>query len=219
MTRALIILLAASTAGAAHAQSSIQPGHKFGWTENAGWTNWRDANGETAGVKIHPGFLSGWIWAENVGWISVGDGSPANCQQYSNASGADFGVNVLQNGDLAGLAWGENIGWINFSTSSTLAGFGMQAKFNTATRRFSGFAWGENIGWINLDDENHAIRANPTCLGDVNQDGVVNFADLNLVLSSFNQAGACTLGDTNGDGVTDFADLNNVLSFFNATCS
>ena len=124
----------------------------------------------------------------------------------------------MPNGDLAGLAWGENVGWINFDTRPTLSGMGMQASFNTTTRRFAGFAWGENIGWINLDDDTRIVRALPTCLGDVDQNGAVNFADLNQVLSSFNASGPCILGDTNGDGVTDFQDLNNVLSFFNTNC-
>lgn len=218
MNSALLTIASLALAGSAAAQSSIMPDYKYAWSENIGWTNWRDANAEASGVRLHPRFLSGWIWSENIGWIHMGDGSPADCLQYSNASGADAGVNILPNGDLAGLAWGENVGWINFSTAATLGGLGMQARFDAALRRFRGFAWGENIGWINLDDDTRSIRAAPTCLGDVDQNGQVNFADLNQVLSSFNASGPCILGDTNGDGVTDFADLNNVLSFFNTTC-
>ncbi len=50
--------------------------------------------------------------------------------------------------------------------------------------------------------------------GDVNGDGVVNFADLNIVLSNFGQTGAGLPGDADGDGDVDFADLNIVLSNF-----
>ena len=50
--------------------------------------------------------------------------------------------------------------------------------------------------------------------GDVNGDGVVNFADLNIVLSNFGQTGAGIPGDADGDGDVDFADLNIVLSNF-----
>ncbi len=50
--------------------------------------------------------------------------------------------------------------------------------------------------------------------GDVNGDGLVNFADLNLVLSNFGQTGAGIPGDADGDGDVDFADLNIVLSNF-----
>lgn len=51
--------------------------------------------------------------------------------------------------------------------------------------------------------------------GDVNGDGAVNFADLNILLSSFNMAGFCLQGDVDGDGVIGFADLNRLLSNFN----
>jgi hypothetical protein len=56
------------------------------------------------------------------------------------------------------------------------------------------------------------------CPGDANGDGVVNFTDLNIVLSEFGQSGAGLAGDVNGDGVVSFADLNLVLSNFGATC-
>lgn len=52
--------------------------------------------------------------------------------------------------------------------------------------------------------------------GDANGDGVVNFADLNIVLSGFGQSGppGSLPGDLNNDGVVNFADLNMVLSAF-----
>lgn len=52
---------------------------------------------------------------------------------------------------------------------------------------------------------------------DLNDDGAVNFADLNLVLGSFGQSaagGAIAPGDANLDGVVSFADLNLVLGQF-----
>lgn len=52
---------------------------------------------------------------------------------------------------------------------------------------------------------------------DVNDDGAINFGDLNGVLSSFGQSGgggAMLPGDVNLDGVVNFADLNAVLSQF-----
>lgn len=52
--------------------------------------------------------------------------------------------------------------------------------------------------------------------GDANGDGVVNFADLNIVISSFGQTGppGTLPGDLNGDGAVNFADLNLVLGAF-----
>ncbi len=52
---------------------------------------------------------------------------------------------------------------------------------------------------------------------DVNDDDVIDFADLNAVLSSFGQAGSQP-GDVNSDGVVNFEDLNAVLSAFGMSC-
>lgn len=52
---------------------------------------------------------------------------------------------------------------------------------------------------------------------DLNDDGVISFADLNLVLGSFGQVqagGAIAPGDANADGAVNFADLNLVLAQF-----
>lgn len=54
------------------------------------------------------------------------------------------------------------------------------------------------------------------CSGDTNGDGVINFNDLNAVLSSFGQSGA---GDTDCSGTVNFNDLNSVLSAFGTTCN
>ncbi len=66
------------------------------------------------------------------------------------------------------------------------------------------------------------------CLGDTNDDGMVNFADVNNVLGFFNQPVSPTMPpniapDANGDGVADdavvgFADLNATLGQFGTPC-
>ncbi|MFU8828122.1 MAG: choice-of-anchor Q domain-containing protein [Phycisphaerales bacterium] len=56
-----------------------------------------------------------------------------------------------------------------------------------------------------------------TCTGDVNGDGVVNLADLNLVLGNFGTQSF--RGDANGDGVVDMTDLSIVLAAFGQTCA
>ena len=57
------------------------------------------------------------------------------------------------------------------------------------------------------------------CDGDTNGDGVINFTDLNTVLSQFGQSGMGLAGDLNGDGVVNFSDLNEVLSNFGVDCN
>ncbi len=141
--------------------TNVDSTFKYGWGENIGWTNWRDANGGADGVHHHGSFLSGYIWGENVGFINLGDGTPGGGNAYANVNGADFGVNVLGGGNLSGLGWGENIGWINFDTAAALGPFTQQARFDAAANRFRGYAWGENVGWINLDDATNYVGVLP----------------------------------------------------------
>ncbi|MGP1309748.1 MAG: PKD domain-containing protein [Phycisphaerales bacterium] len=57
------------------------------------------------------------------------------------------------------------------------------------------------------------------CPGDTNGDNIVNFTDLNTVLSTFGQTGPGLAGDVNGDNIVNFSDLNEVLSNFGLTCN
>lgn len=158
----------ATCATAASAQpSNVLPSHKHAWTENCGWLNWRDAGSPAAaqGARSNGLFLAGFVWGENIGYINLGDGTPANGLAYGNILGSDFGVNILPDARLGGRAWGENVGWINFGPHATLAA-AQQARFDFATGRLLGYAWGENIGWVNLDHGTHyvAFRA---CAADL----------------------------------------------------
>ncbi len=56
------------------------------------------------------------------------------------------------------------------------------------------------------------------CPQDLDGDGDVDFADLNIVLGEFNMVGQGLAGDVDGDGDVDFADLNAVLGVFNSVC-
>ncbi len=63
----------------------------------------------------------------------------------------------------------------------------------------------------------------PACPGvgmdaDANDDLVIDFADLNIVLGAFGQTGAPLAGDADGNGVIDFNDLNAVLSSYGTNC-
>ncbi|MGD9692803.1 MAG: hypothetical protein AB7G17_05610 [Phycisphaerales bacterium] len=58
----------------------------------------------------------------------------------------------------------------------------------------------------------------PSCPGDTNGDAVVNFIDLNAVLSTFGQTGFGLIGDVNNDQIVNFLDLNIVLSNFGVNC-
>src|SRR5688572_21860368 len=78
------------------ARGAVEEG--FSWGANFGWMNWRSEG--TSGAVLNERIASGWIYSANVGWISLGDGSPADGNQYSNATADDFGVNVDSVSDL-----------------------------------------------------------------------------------------------------------------------
>ncbi|MDX2114590.1 MAG: hypothetical protein SFZ24_03070 [Planctomycetota bacterium] len=214
----LAIAALAAAAAPAFAQSNIDPSRKFAWSENCGWTNWRDALGGAQGVDVGPIFLKGFIYGENIGWINTGNGSGP----YANTDGSNFGVNILASGFLSGLAWGENVGWINFGTQPTVGPQG--ARFDSVAGRFRGYAWGENIGWINLDDPNAFVAlVPPCCLGNADKlPGSVTFADITSILQNFNVSygpSSTGAGDANCDGSVNFADVTNVLQNWLNNCS
>jgi len=128
--------------------------HKVTWSENAGWMNWRDADGTNGSVIVGAYYLTGHVWSENVGWINVGGGEGP----YTNTNGSDFGVNIQSNNDLEGYAWAENSGWINFGWAMS-TGSANRARFDFSTGRFRGYAWSENDGWINLNHATHYAAA------------------------------------------------------------
>lgn len=165
----------------APAQSNIDSTNKHAWSENVGWTNWRDADGSNAGVLVSGTFMGGFIWSENIGYINVGNGGGP----YANDPGdsSTFGVNIESNGDLHGLAWGEHIGWVNFD-GGAMATPAQPARIE-CDGRLTGYVWGENIAWINLDDLTpgkfvsvDAAFVPIDC--DMNHDAVVNGLDIQL---------------------------------------
>ena len=215
----LAIIIALSLTVAAVAQSNIDPNHKSAWGENIGWQDWRDANGSIDGVRVHATFLSGYMWAENVGWISVGDGSPAGGTHYANTDGSDFGVNIDSNGDLFGLAWGENIGWVNFDTRDK----GSQRARMTSIDcgRFRGYVWGENVGWINLDDGTAYVARDSFITGDFVCDGDVDLSDFGHFSACFNGPNrpaawtGCDDADFDADNDVDLTDFSVFAACFN----
>lgn len=73
---------------------------------------------------------------------------------------------------------------------------------------------------VTIQPNIHDFGAQPVCVGDANGDNVVDFLDLNIVLSDFGLTGApgALMGDVDDDGDCDFVDLNIVLSAFGTSC-
>ncbi|MCB9846947.1 MAG: hypothetical protein H6814_00895 [Phycisphaeraceae bacterium] len=57
----------------------------------------------------------------------------------------------------------------------------------------------------------------PPCLGDINGDGVIDTADLGILLGDFGAHGVLPT-DLNGDNTVDTADLGILLGIFNTVC-
>ncbi len=110
-------------------------GCKYAWAENAGWINFKPAQG--SGVTVAATAVTGMAWGENIGWINL---SPANGGVVNDGTGK-----------LSGYAWAENAGWINFGPANGGVSIGSDGKF-------TGYAWGENIGWINFNSANACVK-------------------------------------------------------------
>ncbi|MFI4854853.1 MAG: PEP-CTERM sorting domain-containing protein [Phycisphaerales bacterium JB065] len=82
------------------------------------------------------------------------------------------------------------------------------------TTAYIGFTSATGAAWANHDIIDWAYGG--FCAGDVNEDGFVDLADLNIVLANFGTDNIA--GDANGDGFTNLADLNIVLAFFGDEC-
>ena len=186
---------------ALHAQtttSTIDSSAPFSWAANFGWTNWRPSS--TDGAVIGEYVLSGYLYAANVGWISLGSGAPANGIQYANNSASDFGVNFLPSTTpgvalLRGYAYGANIGWINFEGTGN-------PQVNLQTGALSGYAWSANCGWINLGTGTiYAVKTLSISPGrDSDGDGIADAFELTYF---GNLTTATATSDFDGDGVSD----------------
>ena len=130
--------------------TTINSANKYSYGANTGWQDWRgDTNsGAVVGLNV----CSGSIYAANVGWISLGNGTPVNGLAYQNNSAADFGVNRDTAGNLRGFAYGANIGWINFEATGA-------PKMDLVTGNFSGSVWSANCGWISLSNATAFVQS------------------------------------------------------------
>jgi hypothetical protein len=155
----LTMLLAGVPSRPAAAQDNIDPsndGSQYGWGENAGWLNAepKPAGGALPGVVVSDTGLTGYVFSENVGWISL------SCQNTASCGTVSYGVVNDGSGNLSGLAWGENVGWIDLRPAiggTPVAGAGV--RIDLATGVFAGKAWAENLGWVNFTFTAPAIAA------------------------------------------------------------
>ncbi len=200
MKKLLLALLAgASFSLTSHAATTINAVNRFAYGANIGWMNWRGdgANGAVIGAYV----CSGNIYAANVGWISLGDGAPANGIRYANNSAVDSGVNHDGVGNLTGYAYGANIGWLTFTNRAADGTAYDGPKVSLLTGRLSGFVWSANCGWISLSNAQAFVQTDTMdCGPDSDGDGIPDMWELQYAgnLGVLNGA-----GDNDGDGFTN----------------
>jgi hypothetical protein len=163
LASAYVSLGISSVVNAIGVSTGVDASKKYVWGGNIGWAS---AQSEHHNVIVtfdeaSGGWLSGHIWAANIGWIVMGDaaGGP-----YENTSSSDWGVNLAADGSLSGFAWAANVGWINFE----------QSAIDIASGSFSGYAWGENIGWLSFTDVGPGERMRSMAF-DKQDQGTPNF--------------------------------------------
>lgn len=102
--------------------------------------------------------VSGFVWSENIGWMSL--------NSTSDGSAMSYGVNISPltgTGTFSGKAWSENIGWVSFD-SADLSGCpsgACSAQVNWSTGAVTGWArvlanGGGWDGWIKLSDDTNS---------------------------------------------------------------
>jgi hypothetical protein len=116
-------------------------------------------------VPENPFELHGWVWNNNLGWVSLacedeGNGGLANeglaCGNYT------YGVKIDETtGKMSGWAWGDNIGWISFgcdgglNENKTCGGIDYNGTSKLIVDKDLGtmgsYAWADSVGWFNLD--------------------------------------------------------------------
>jgi len=191
--------MGASFSITAHAATTINAVNKFAYGANIGWMDWRGdvANGAIIGAFV----CSGSIYAANVGWISLGDGTPVNGVRYQNNAAADFGVNHDGVGNLRGYAYGANIGWLTFTNQASDGSLYEGPTVNLINGRLSGFVWSANCGWISLSNAQAFVQTDTMdCGPDTDGDGIPDMWELQFAANLGLLNGA---GDNDGDGFTN----------------
>ncbi len=152
------------------------------------------AYGDTSDIDLWAGLLA----EDHVPGAAVGETLVAILSdQFTRLRDGDrfFYLNPADPSDLTG----------------TLAALGMTMADLDATTLGQILKRNTSIVW--LHDYVFRLRL----AGDSTGDGVVDFRDLNAVLTAFGTNEVGSAGDTNGDGVVDFTDLSNVLSGYGAS--
>ena len=195
-SRSLLLALCLAGAGDAPAQSNVEPAQSLALSSTIGPITF--APGESSGARINQFYCAGFLYSQNVGWIQLGAGEPANGWQYQTNSVSDFGVNVLPSGALRGFAYGANIGWINFEETG-------DPQVDWATGRLTGRIYSANTGWIELAPAGQHIELDSVApAADSDADSLPDAWEIEQSGGLLALRGTA---DADQDGQTDFAEF------------
>jgi len=173
-----------------------EDGSQYAYGENVGWLNFEPNTGD--GVRVESDVLTGWVWAENIGWVSL------SCENTSSCPTVNYGVTNDGGGNLSGYAWSENVGWISFSCDNTSSCATVNYGVTIDDQgNFDGWAWGENIGWIHFQSASPVSYKVQAC--KVSFEDFSNFALYWLDSGTGLPADLDNLGDVNIDDLNVFA--------------
>jgi len=179
---------------AALADTTIDDTNRFAYAANLGW--WDGCNDTNHGVVIGEYVCSGYIYSVNVGWISLGNGSPINQIQYQTNSAAEFGVNQDGSGNLSGYAYGANIGWVTFEQT-----YG-KPRVNLRTGELSGCVYSANCGWISLSNAVAYVKTDRIQSGPLAPNGL----PIAWLLQNFGTTNVDASGDADEDGASNASE-------------
>jgi hypothetical protein len=193
MKNACIVFILLSIPLRGKSATTINSTNNFAYSANLGWLNWRGdvANGAVIGEYV----CSGSIYVADVGWISLGSGSPTNGIYYQNFSSNDFGVNQDGLGNLRGYAYGANIGWINFENTGA-------PKVDLRTGNLTGYVWSANCGWISLSNAVAYVQTDTIAPGAMD----TNSLPIAWELLNFGHTGVDPNADPDGDGMSNLQE-------------
>jgi len=129
---------------------------------SAGESAWGVELQFTAAVVCQNHNVWGWVWSENIGWISF---SCTNTMTVG--TGIDFGVDIDEGSGLfSGYAWSENVGWVDFAPEGPYPDVpDYSAKVDLVSGQVSGWAralsYGDGWdGWIKMSGGNYGVFVN-----------------------------------------------------------
>ena len=141
---------------------------------------------------LHPG------QGGQVSWKALADRVVVtwlNVPEYNAGNQNTFQIEMFLDGTV-------RIAWLSTAAADGLSGI-------------SG-GGGVPIGFVEIDLS--SMNNCAVCPGDLDGDGDIDFADLNMLLNDYGTAGEGLPGDMDGDGDVDFNDLNSMLGVYGQGC-